>query len=514
MAVSCKSPEPDNTASLTVKPTSLSFAATGNSSRSVVVEAVNTEWEHEVSGAAKDWISVSADSDGKTLRVSVTDNTTSESRSGMVSVKAIGHVEIKPIGVTVTQEAGEAGPEGGSITVSPESLTFAGEGAEPQEVAVTVSDEELTWTAAPEEAAEEWITVTANGGKFTVKVADNPETESRSANIIITPGREDVKPKAVRVTQEGKILPPSLEVDQKELSFDFRGGTEIILSVTAVNCEWACKVEYAEGETEEWVKTTTIETHAAIAVSTVANTALEPRTASIIVYALGDVDLPEQVVAVTQEAGKEFLSDLTGPVVIDDMAPAGGFFYSIFPSQLWDIDDPGTHWDIELWGGGVTRSTSNFGKLVYGGDGSRIRLTLYSPRIPYNDDQEFTLPAGTYEVKRYESVVVQEDIVPYTIVAGRDAVELLYTDGWYVRVENGRFAEAGPLVEGSMTVDVTADGVYTFVFDFKDDKGNPITGTFNGEVTEAKCNFFEEPEPTPDPDPDPDPEDPDPGFGQ
>src|SRR5699024_10054451 len=114
MAVSCKSPEPDNTASLTVKPTSLSFAATGNSSRSVVVEAVNTEWEHEVSGAAKDWISVSADSDGKTLRVSVTDNTTSESRSGMVSVKAIGHVEIKPIGVTVTQEAGEAGPEGGS----------------------------------------------------------------------------------------------------------------------------------------------------------------------------------------------------------------------------------------------------------------------------------------------------------------------------------------------------------------------------------------------------------------
>lgn len=195
----------------------LEFAATGNGSQSVAVTATNTEWTHEVSGAAQEWLSASLGEDGKSLLISVTDNPTAEKRSGTVSVKAVDHIEIKPIGITVQQEAGEGVQPGGSITVSPESLTFAGEGAEAQRVAVTVSNPELTWTAAPEDAAKEWITVTADGDGISVSVSDNPETDQRSGNIIITPGLDDVRPRAVRVVQEGKILPPSLDADPKEV---------------------------------------------------------------------------------------------------------------------------------------------------------------------------------------------------------------------------------------------------------------------------------------------------------
>ena len=115
-AVSCGKEPVDTAASLSVQPT-----------------------------AAQEWLSASLGEDGKSLLISVTDNPTAEKRSGTVSVKAVDHIEIKPIGITVQQEAGEGVQPGGSITVSPESLTFAGEGAEAQRVAVTVSNPPV-WT--------------------------------------------------------------------------------------------------------------------------------------------------------------------------------------------------------------------------------------------------------------------------------------------------------------------------------------------------------------------------------
>ena len=283
-AVSCGKEPVDTAASLSVQPTLLEFAATGNGSQSVAVTATNTEWTHEVSGAAQEWLSASLGEDGKSLLISVTDNPTAEKRSGTVSVKAVDHIEIKPIGITVQQEAGEGVQPGGSITVSPESLTFAGEGAEAQRVAVTVSNPELTWTAAPEDAAKEWITVTADGDGISVSVSDNPETDQRSGNIIITPGLDDVSPRAVRVVQEGKILPPSLDADPKEVPvFAYDGSVERIITVTAVNCDWAVRVDYTEGDAGGWVKAQTIKTeaHSALSISVGRNETLEARSASV-----------------------------------------------------------------------------------------------------------------------------------------------------------------------------------------------------------------------------------------
>ena len=105
--------------------------------------------------------------------------------------------------------------------------------------------------------------------------------------------------------------------------------------------------------------------------------------------------------------------------------------------------------------------------------------------------------------------------MPYTVEAGRKTKSLTYPSGsWYMKVDDGGFAEAGPLTGGSMTVAVDGPDTYTFTFDFVDDRGNAITGTAKGTVTKASCNFFpEEPGEDVEPDPDLDP-DPDPGFGQ
>ena len=511
-AVSCGKEPVDTAASLSVQPTLLEFAATGNGSQSVAVTATNTEWTHEVSGAAQEWLSASLGEDGKSLLISVTDNPTAEKRSGTVSVKAVDHIEIKPIGITVQQEAGEGVQPGGSITVSPESLTFAGEGAEAQRVAVTVSNPELTWTAAPEDAAKEWITVTADGDGISVSVSDNPETDQRSGNIIITPGLDDVRPRAVRVVQEGKILPLSLDADPKEVPvFAYDGSVERIITVTAVNCDWAVRVDYTEGDAGGWVKAQTIKTeaHSALSISVGRNETLEARSASVTVYALGVENIPDIVIPVSQEAGKEFFSTLTGPVAISDMESLGALQYHISPSQTWDTTNPGTYWIMDMWSSGVSQESDLFGNQSFLGSGTRIYLKLFSENIPFNDDQEFTLPAGEYRVKQYDAIINKADIVPYTVEAGRETKDLTYPSGsWYMKVDDGGFAEAGPLTGGSMTVAVDGPDTYTFTFDFVDDRGNAITGTAKGTVTKASCNFFpEEPgedvEPDPDPDPDP-----------
>ena len=128
--VACKGTEtPQEQPSLKVNPLALEFAASGNASQTLTVEAVAVEWTHEVSGAAKEWLTVSK-TDAETLTVTVSDNETAEKRSGTVTVSATDHPEMKPIGVTVSQEAGEVTEY--SISVNPVSLEFEADSTEPR----------------------------------------------------------------------------------------------------------------------------------------------------------------------------------------------------------------------------------------------------------------------------------------------------------------------------------------------------------------------------------------------
>ncbi len=198
------------TASLEVSPKSLTFGAEDTTPQEITVTATGVEWEYTVPSSA-DWITVDDGTAGKLL-VSVSANTSADARNASITIKPTDHNDVKAKSVTVTQ-AGSETPEVYSLTVDPAALTFEAEGAAGQSVKVTASGEGMTWSAAVEDAAKEWITLSTTEGSegettLTVTVQDNPDTAERSANVTLTPSVESVGPKAIRVTQEAKVLPP------------------------------------------------------------------------------------------------------------------------------------------------------------------------------------------------------------------------------------------------------------------------------------------------------------------
>ena len=80
--VACKGTEtPQEQPSLKVNPLALEFAASGNASQTLTVEAVAVEWTHEVSGAAKEWLTVSK-TDAETLGDALLENKLVEGDEG------------------------------------------------------------------------------------------------------------------------------------------------------------------------------------------------------------------------------------------------------------------------------------------------------------------------------------------------------------------------------------------------------------------------------------------------
>ena len=211
LAAACSPTDGESTtASLEVSPSSLTFGAEDTTPQEITVTATGVEWEYAVPSSA-DWITVDDGTAGKLL-VSVAKNPTAEKRTASITIKPLDNKDIKTKSVTVTQ-AGSETPEVYSLTVDPAALTFEAEGAAGQSVKVTASGEGITWSAAVEDAAKEWITLSTTEGSegettLTVTVQDNPDTAERSANVTLTPSVESVGPKAIRVTQEAKVLPP------------------------------------------------------------------------------------------------------------------------------------------------------------------------------------------------------------------------------------------------------------------------------------------------------------------
>lgn len=514
--VACKGTEtPQEQPSLKVNPLALEFAASGNASQTLTVEAVAVEWTHEVSGAAKEWLTVSK-TDAETLTVTVSDNETAEKRSGTVTVSATDHPEMKPIGVTVSQEAGEVTEY--SISVNPVSLEFEADSTEPQEVTVTAVGEGLTWTAAAEQGAS-WLHVEASGDKISVTVDAYEDTElQRAANIIVTPDREGVAAKSVRVTQQPAEEVPSLTVSPTDaMEFAYNETASRMLRVTAVACTWVAEAKDAEGNPAEWIELSVSrlpeELSGNVVVRVQPNSSLEARSGEVVIRTNTE-GIEPITIAVTQGPGKEeFLSSLTDHVTLEDMNPAGGFYYYLSPAQKWDTSTQASSWQCELWGAGLTR-TLDGGTYVYSGTGDVLKLAFYTSRINYNDDELFYIPDGVYDVQWYDYFPSKEQWVPFTVVQGREANNLTIriSHSWYVHIEDGEITESAPIWEGTMNVALGADDTYTIEMNFKDDAGWDITGTVVSKVTESNVNFWENPAPEPE-EPE-EPEDPDPGFGQ
>lgn len=247
--VSCNPKEGGSEAVFDLEGYALSFEATGNDPQSVQVTAGNVEWEVKVPSLVSDWLSA-IKKDAGTIEISVKDNNSDVERTGRVEVvPSATSMETKII--TVVQKA-NPNPQVYELVLEPQSLSFAGVGAEPQTVTVSCDLEGFTWSAAVE-GDPKWVAIESGTDKITVSVTDNDEKKYRSARVVVTPDDPAVAPKAILVNQ---VPPKELSVPETELFFDATGW-EIVkyLQVTAVDLTWTMELVDGNGHMVNWIKT-------------------------------------------------------------------------------------------------------------------------------------------------------------------------------------------------------------------------------------------------------------------
>ena len=466
--------------SLKVEPSSLDFAAVSAPSQNVTVTAENVEWEVRVSETASSWLKAEK-TDGTTVTVSVTDNGTPEQRTGSFTVAPTNGEDVKAKSVTVTQSGGDVEYK---FSVEPAALTFEAEGAAAQTVTIT-AEGGLTWEAKVEGDAASWITVTPGEGTLEVKVSDNPEATERSGNVVVTPSVSSVGQKPIRVTQAGKVLPPSLSIDVEdpETGFTVDANGNIThgsnsIHVTAVNTDWNARAVDAEDKAVTWFTATANKDDglATIILSVDKNETLEERVGYVLITATVE-EVPDIRVTVTQAGLKEHYSTLTADVVLDGLVNAK---VKVAPTQDWAPEGEGASWVLTLWSDGVEPTEDYYNP--YAGTGTYVQLEMRSERIPFNDDNEYYMTDGEYTITEYDA-----NVPPMHAAGGEPGFYDWQRPGcWVFVLENDAVTEEAPLDGGTITVSRDGDR-YTFTFDCQDDSVFTITGTssleFVPEVT-------------------------------
>ena len=487
LAAACKPTETETTtASLEVTPTSLSFAAEDTAPQTITVTAVGVEWTYSLAESGKEWVTIERLSD-KELTVAVADNTKAEQRTAAVTFKAKDNNRIKDRSVTIIQQGAE-NPEVYALTVDPTVLTFEAEGAAGQSVKVTASGEGMTWSAAVEDAAKEWITLSTTEGSegettLTVTVQDNPDTAERSANVTLTPSVESAGPKAIRVTQEAKVLPPSLtmtyndgDVPEEGFVIDYLGRKRYTINVVPVNLDWNVRVSY--DNEKDWLTVNPFKDedsgihNISINANDKKNENSAPRTARVIVTTdvegIGPFEIP-----VTQESKPEFLSTLEEDV---DFGVLTQSRIAVYPNDELR-HQPYTLWELKLWDEGITLTSSQ----MFIGTGNRLHMKLYTDPIEKNDDNIYILPEGTYTVTTADIEDIAYQFVSRDIMCGRAGFShpKFPSGTWYIRMENDTVTGDACITGGTITV--TRNGEeYDIAFDFTSDAGYKVTGSFKG----------------------------------
>mgnify|MGYP000001363165 FL=1 len=488
LAAACKPTETETTtASLEVTPTSLSFAAEDTAPQTITVTAVGVEWTYSLAESGKEWVTIERLSD-KELTVAVADNTKAEQRTAAVTFKAKDNNRIKDRSVTIIQQGAE-NPEVYALTVDPTVLTFEAEGAAGQSVKVTASGEGMTWSAAVEDAAKEWITLSATEGTegettLTVAVADNPDTAERSANITITPSEETAGSKVIRISQEPKVLPPSFslsyregEVPEEGFTLNYRGyiegnytTTNHKIDIEAVNIDWQATVAYDSAVTN-WITLHPYKSDSKnhIEFSAAQNEEAAPHACRIIVSTDAEGIGPFEI-AVTQEGRPNFLSTLTEDV---DFGILTKNYVLVSPNND-RRNFPYTLWDLRFWSDGIVYD----GTSSYTGTGDRLCIYLAAEPISINDDNEYYLSDGTYDV--VANFGYDTDPAPWTISGGAEYFNPTFPFGsWFHRITEGIYGDRVCITGGKMTVSRQGE-IYTLTFDLTSDAGYKVTGSFEG----------------------------------
>ncbi len=190
-----------------------------------------------------------------------------------------------------------------SLDVSPLSLVFSADDANPQEISVNAS-EGLEWGYSVSPTAD-WITIEEEADKLIVSVAENITEEQRVATVVVAADNENIPEKNVIVTQKGADTPEvySLTVEPALLSFASEHAEAQVATVTAVGkgITWSVAVEESG---QKWITVSAmegIEGETALTVTVADNPDTKERKADIVITADKESVSP-QTVRVVQEA--------------------------------------------------------------------------------------------------------------------------------------------------------------------------------------------------------------------
>lgn len=243
------------TPTFNVSPESLSFTASGGSA-SVTISS-NQSWTATTSDA---WFSISsAEGEGDaTLSLTVVANTSTDSRSGTVTLKAGDSSYI----VSVSQEG-----EDPILTISPESLSFSADGGNKS---ITVTSN-LSWMATSSDA---WLTVSSSSGEgdatLSVTADENVSIANRTASVTFEGKDRTV---IVNVTQDGAA--PFFNVTPTTLSFSAEGGSAPVKIVS--NQTWTAS------KSADWIALSEVEGtgDATLSLTVDANTSTDSRSGTV-----------------------------------------------------------------------------------------------------------------------------------------------------------------------------------------------------------------------------------------
>lgn len=201
-----------------ISPQSRAFASTGGTG-SFTVSAISTcNWSAQSASA---WITITAGANGpgsKTLKYSVTANTSTASRSGVIIVGNFQH--------TVTQAGATCG-----YSISPAGQSFSSSGGSGS-VGVTAAAG-CAWTAISNAG---FITITAGAagsgsGSVSFLVAANPSSSSRSGTLTVAD-------QTFTVTQSGVGGGCSFGIAPTSQNFTSAGGSGAVTVTTQTGCAW------------------------------------------------------------------------------------------------------------------------------------------------------------------------------------------------------------------------------------------------------------------------------------
>lgn len=191
--------------------TDLSFGG-GDGTQTINIQS-NSEW---VAQCPNNWISLSADVKGGTLRVSVSPNPMKDYRTATINIL---YGDSRPVSINITQSPAE-------VNTSDYNLFFENTAGE---YSLTI-ESQAEWTSSTSAA---WITVNPNSGpvgKSTVSIEVSPNTsinERTGFVAIMTDGNEKSQ---ITITQKG------IYIESEDIKFKASGGSQI-LSIKS-NTEW------------------------------------------------------------------------------------------------------------------------------------------------------------------------------------------------------------------------------------------------------------------------------------